>query len=66
VEGSCEYSNEPSGSIKCWEVLETLHMATSQEGLSSMKLVRLQACQGLGLENNTKHADREKCSVLFC
>jgi hypothetical protein len=22
VEGSCEYCNEPSGSIKCWEVLE--------------------------------------------
>jgi hypothetical protein len=22
VEGSYEYGNEPSGSIKCWEVLE--------------------------------------------
>jgi hypothetical protein len=22
VEGSCEQSSEPSGSIKCWEVLE--------------------------------------------
>jgi hypothetical protein len=22
VEGSCERGNEPSGSIKCWEVLE--------------------------------------------
>jgi hypothetical protein len=22
---SCEHSNEPSGSIKCWEVLEWLH-----------------------------------------
>jgi hypothetical protein len=22
VEGSCEQCNEPSGSIKCWEVLE--------------------------------------------
>jgi hypothetical protein len=22
MEGSCEHSNEPSGSIKCWEVLE--------------------------------------------
>jgi hypothetical protein len=21
-EGSCEHDNEPSGSIKCWEVLE--------------------------------------------
>jgi hypothetical protein len=25
VEGSCEHGNEPSGSIKCWEVLEQLH-----------------------------------------
>jgi hypothetical protein len=24
VEGSCERGNEPSGSIKCWEVLERL------------------------------------------
>jgi hypothetical protein len=24
-EGSCENGNEPSGSIKCWEVLEWLH-----------------------------------------
>jgi hypothetical protein len=26
VEGSYEYGNEPSGSIKCWEVLELLHL----------------------------------------
>jgi hypothetical protein len=25
VEGSCEHGNEPSGSIKCWEILEWLH-----------------------------------------
>jgi hypothetical protein len=25
VEGSCEYDNEPSASIKCWEFLEWLH-----------------------------------------
>jgi hypothetical protein len=25
VEGSCEHGNEPSGSKKCWEVLEWLH-----------------------------------------
>jgi hypothetical protein len=25
VEGSCEHGIEPSGSIKCWEVLEWLH-----------------------------------------
>jgi hypothetical protein len=22
VEGPCEHGNEPSGSIKCWEILE--------------------------------------------
>jgi hypothetical protein len=26
LEGSCEHCNEPSGSIKCWEVLEWLHI----------------------------------------
>jgi hypothetical protein len=25
VEGYCEHGNEPSGSIKCWEVSEWLH-----------------------------------------
>jgi hypothetical protein len=25
VESSCEHGNEPSGSLKCWEVLEWLH-----------------------------------------
>jgi hypothetical protein len=25
VEGSCEHGDEPSGSIKCWEVLEQLY-----------------------------------------
>jgi hypothetical protein len=25
VEGSCEHSNEPLGSIKCWEILEYLY-----------------------------------------
>jgi hypothetical protein len=25
VEDSCEYGNEPSRYIKCWEVLEKLH-----------------------------------------
>jgi hypothetical protein len=25
VDGSCEHGNEPSGFIKCWEVLEQLH-----------------------------------------
>jgi hypothetical protein len=25
VEGSCQHGNEPSGSIKCWEFLESLH-----------------------------------------
>jgi hypothetical protein len=37
VEGSCEHDIEPSGSIKCWEVLEGLHdLAAPQEGLRSV------------------------------
>jgi hypothetical protein len=34
--GSCEHDNEPSVSIKCWEVLEWLNnFSVSQEGLIS-------------------------------
>jgi hypothetical protein len=40
VEGSCEHGNEPSGSIKFWEVPEWLQTGRSPEGLSSMKFVR--------------------------
>jgi hypothetical protein len=40
VEGSCEHGNEPSGSMKCWETLSELVVA-SQEGLSSMELVQM-------------------------
>jgi hypothetical protein len=37
VEGSCEYGNEPSGSIKCWNAFDLVAgLATSQEGFSSM------------------------------
>jgi hypothetical protein len=25
VEGSCEHGDEPSGSLKCWKILEYLH-----------------------------------------
>jgi hypothetical protein len=40
VEGPCEHGNEPSGSIKCWEILEWLRkLVASQEGLNSMELV---------------------------
>jgi hypothetical protein len=42
VEGSCEQSNKPSGSIKYWEILGMAErLAASQEGLSSMELVAL-------------------------
>jgi hypothetical protein len=37
VEGPYEHGIEPSGSIKCWEVLEWLHnWAAPEEGLSSV------------------------------
>jgi hypothetical protein len=39
METSCEHSNEPSGSIKSWEILVAERLAASQEGLSFMKLV---------------------------
>jgi hypothetical protein len=40
VEDSCEHGNEPSGFIKCWEVLEWLRDWRSlKEGLSSMKFL---------------------------
>jgi hypothetical protein len=40
VEGSCEHGNEPSGSIKCWEVLRVAaQLVASQEGLNTMKSV---------------------------
>jgi hypothetical protein len=35
VEDSCEDGDEPSDSVKCWEVLEVAaQLAASQEGLS--------------------------------
>jgi hypothetical protein len=40
VEGSCEHSNEPSGSIKILGSSRVAaQLAVSQEGLSTMKLV---------------------------
>jgi hypothetical protein len=36
MEGSCELGNEPSGSIKCWDVRVAAQLAASQEGLSSV------------------------------
>jgi hypothetical protein len=37
VEGSCEHGDEPSGSLKHWEVSECgAQLAVSQEGLSSV------------------------------
>jgi hypothetical protein len=40
VASFCEHGNEPSGFIKCWEILEQpAQLAASQEGLSSMELV---------------------------
>jgi hypothetical protein len=43
VEGSGEHDNEPSGSLKCWEVLVAAQQAASQEGLSSMELAKIRS-----------------------
>jgi hypothetical protein len=40
VEGFCEHGNEPSGSLKCWEVLEKLHFSAAQERFGSIKTDR--------------------------
>jgi hypothetical protein len=39
VEGSCEHGNEPSASIKCWEILVAAQLADSQEQLISTELI---------------------------
>jgi hypothetical protein len=40
VESSCAHGNEPSGSMKFWEILEAAkRLMTSQKELSSMELV---------------------------
>jgi hypothetical protein len=38
--GSCEYGNEPSGSIKSWKFLDQLSiLSASQEGFCSMEFI---------------------------
>jgi hypothetical protein len=49
VEGSCEHGNEPSGSIKCWEVLEWFHKRRSLEQV-------LDPCTELRFTNWVKEA----------
>jgi hypothetical protein len=38
VESSCEYSNEPPGPIKCWEVLEWLDYWRVSDGVQVQEL----------------------------
>jgi hypothetical protein len=38
VGDSCEHGYDPSGSIKCWEILVVERLAASQEVFSSMEL----------------------------
>jgi hypothetical protein len=40
VESSCECSDEPSGSIKCWETIEWLHNLSSVQ----LHIVNVQFC----------------------
>jgi hypothetical protein len=39
VESSCELGNEPSGSIKCWELPSAAQLVASRAVLSSTELV---------------------------
>jgi hypothetical protein len=55
VEGSCEDGIEPSGSIKCWEVLEGLHnWRILKKGsvlyVSKYKVEIVQTCNDQGLK----------------
>jgi hypothetical protein len=34
VEGSCEHGNEPSGTIKCWEILLVAEQLAGYHGVS--------------------------------
>jgi hypothetical protein len=60
VEGSCEDGNEPSGSLKCWEVL-----TASQEGLSSIELIinAVRSCVGSWVEFPSLQVRTERVSV---
>jgi hypothetical protein len=44
VEGSCGHDDEPSGSIKCWEVLEWLHSRQLLKKGSVFKYIVLVHC----------------------
>jgi hypothetical protein len=39
VEGSCEHGNEPSDSIKCWEVLDSFSRRTQLHEVSYFVLM---------------------------
>jgi hypothetical protein len=41
VTGCCEYGNEASGSIKFWEVVESLSDCSGEGGLGSVELVNI-------------------------
>jgi hypothetical protein len=38
VEGSCEHGNEPSGSIKCWEICELHGFSSSNFEMEALKI----------------------------
>jgi hypothetical protein len=49
VESSCECDNEPSGSIKCWEIIEWLHNWLSLGFSSSAQLHSLPSQRSRGV-----------------
>jgi hypothetical protein len=56
MEGCCEHGNEPSGSIKCWKILQTTEQLwASPEGLKSTELVS-QSVSQFSLVLDTKYA----------
>jgi hypothetical protein len=52
VEVSCEHSNEPSGSIKCWEILEqhdVVNVETCRESDEFRPISRMCVVIGCGM-----------------
>jgi hypothetical protein len=52
VEGYCEHGDEPSGSLKCWEVPEWLHNWQLLSKGSAPKVSKLYIY--IGLQSSTK------------
>jgi hypothetical protein len=66
VESSCDYSNESSGSVKYWEILEQLsEWCLLQKGLSSMELASYVVSGGRYTSSALPHVSSHKILGSF-